>query len=144
MQFSEVIAKIQAKPSVQLPEKPVESDVKAGLADLILISGLLMLYGRLAVPQFFPKHIDKYLATPAIFSMVVIAQGLLGGLGLPLLPQRLKNLQKNPLARFTFISAIAYTATSDLELALVSTAVFACMMHILRTPEERKAVPYLV
>jgi hypothetical protein len=125
-------------------KKPVESDVSSGLLELALLAGFLALYSRIKAPQVFPATVDTYLSTPAIFSLVVIAQGLLGGLGLPQVPKRLEKLQKNPIARFSFMTAIAYTATSDLEIAIFSTAAFAVIMHMFRTAEERKEVPYLV
>jgi len=122
----------------------VKSDIRAGLPELLVIGVILLIYGRLTVPQVFPDRVDSYLGTPAIFSLVVIAQGLLGGLGLPQVPEKLKSLQRNPIARFSFMAAIAYTATSDLELAIVSTGTFALIMHALRTPEEKAEVPYYI
>jgi hypothetical protein len=128
----------------QSEPKAIKSDIRAGLPELLIIGLLLLVYGRIRIPQIFPNGIDIYLGTPAIFSLVVIAQGLLGGMGLVQIPERLKNLQQNPIARFCFMSAIAYTATSDLELAVLSTATFALIMHILRTEEEKAKVPYLI
>jgi hypothetical protein len=89
--------------------------------------------------DFFPRAWDKFLSVPLIFTLVVIFQGCFGGLGVPQTPSRLSNFAKEyPIARVMFVSAIAYTASQDLETAIYSTLIFFVLMHMLRTKEEVK------
>ena len=90
------------------------------------------------------NSVDKVLGIPVIFTMIVIFQGLYGGLGVPHTPQRLSELSNSPLFRFLFVAAIAYTGTGDVETAAVATIVVLAILHAMRTPEERKEVPYYV
>ena len=41
-------------------------------------------------------------------------------MGIAQVPQRLKNTLNHPLSRFIFVAAIAYTATKDLEISIVT------------------------
>ena len=90
------------------------------------------------LPEIFPPQIDKFLGFPTIFTFIVIFQGCFGGNGVLHPPERITKLTSNPLARFLFVSAIAYTATSDIETALFTTVVFFVVLYMLRTKEERK------
>ena len=85
-----------------------------------------------------PPQVDKFMGFPVIFTLIVVFQGCFGGLGMVQTPQRLENLISNPIARFIFLIAIAYTATSDVETAAFSTVLFLVFMHLLRTEEEKK------
>jgi hypothetical protein len=100
------------------------------------------------IPEFFHPLFDKYLSMPIIFTFIVIFQGCFGGNGVTQTPQALLNILQghvvSPLFRFLFVAAIGYTATSDIETAIVVTVSFFMFLHLLRTPEERKEVPYLV
>ena len=91
-----------------------------------------------------PGFIDKFLGEATIFTMIVIMQGCFGGMGMLQTPKVLENASKSPIFRFLFLAAIGYTATSDLETAVFGTAIFAGIMHLLRTPEERKKVPNFI
>ena len=82
--------------------------------------------------------VDKVLSLPVIFTLIVITQGCFGGNGVGQTPKRIENLFKNKFARFVFIFLIAYTATSDIETALVTTFVFFLILHLSRTKEEKK------
>ncbi len=124
--------------------KVVESNLKSGLLELLLIGIFLVVWGKLRVPDIVPGNVDTHIGTPSVFALIVIAQGLLGQLGLPQIPKRIEKLQKNPIVRFCFIVAIAYAATADIELSIVATGAFALVMHLVRTPEERAKVPYFV
>jgi hypothetical protein len=94
--------------------------------------------------EIAPAFIDKFLGEATIFTMVVIMQGCFGGLGMAQTPKVLAEAAKTPIFRFLFLAAIGYTATSDIETALFGTAIFAAVMHLLRTPEERKEVPNFI
>lgn len=90
------------------------------------------------------NSIDKVLGIPIIFTIIVIFQGLFGGLGVPHTPKRLSGLSDSPIFRMLFVVAIAYTATGDVETAAIATAIVLGGLHAIRTPEERKEVPYFV
>ena len=84
--------------------------------------------------------LDNFLSLPIMFTLIVITQGCFGGNGVVQTPAAVTNLFKSQYARFLFIFLIAYTATSDIETAAVSTAVFFTVLHLLRTDEEKKEV----
>lgn len=84
--------------------------------------------------------VDKFLSLPVIFTLIVITQGCFGGNGVVQTPKAITNLFSSQYARFVFCLLIAYTATSDIETAVVSTAVFFVILHLLRTEEEKKEV----
>ena len=85
-----------------------------------------------------PPQFDKFMGFPVIFTLIVVFQGCFGGLGIVQTPKKLETLISNPVARFIFLFAIAYTATSDVETAAFSTVLFLVGMHLLRTEEEKK------
>ena len=74
--------------------------------------------------NLFPSTVDKYMNAPVLFTVIVIAQGLFGGLGLIQTPKAITDLAKNPVFRYLFVSAIAYSASGDIETALFSTIIF--------------------
>ena len=92
------------------------------------------------VPQIFNPDIDKYLSLPSLFSLIVIFQGCFGGLGLKQTPQIIDNLKNSGVARFLYVSAISYTASQDIEIALFTTLLFFFLMHLLRTEKEKNNV----
>ena len=93
----------------------------------------------LEIPNdIFPSIIDKVLGLPAIFTMIVLFQGCFGGMGVIETPEILTKMSENPFIRFFFLNAIAYTATADLETALVVTVLFFVILHFLRSKDERK------
>lgn len=98
--------------------------------------------------DFLPPYIDKYMGMPTIFTFIVLFQGCFGGNGVAQTPAALTNLLQghkySHFFRFVFCLLIGYTATSDLETAIVVTTAFFVFLHLIRTPEERKEVPYLV
>ena len=101
----------------------------------------------LRIPDLF-THIDKLLRIPAIFTFIVLFQGCFGANGVIQTPKALLNVLRgttaSPIFRFVFVGAIGYTATSDLDTAIIVTVAFFIFLHVLRTPAERKEVPYLV
>lgn len=88
--------------------------------------------------DIFPPILDKILGLPTIFTLIVLFQGCFGGMGVIETPEILAKLSENPYVRFFFLSAIAYTATADLEVALVGTIIFFIILHLLRSKDERK------
>ena len=91
-------------------------------------------------PDIFPKVWERYAALPIIFSIIVIFQGCFGGMGVKQTPKVLSTALDNPIARFIFVFCISFTATSDIETALFTTAVFFGFLQLIRTPEEREEV----
>ena len=85
-----------------------------------------------------PPEVDKFMGFPVIFTLIVLFQGCFGGLGIVQTPKRLEGLISHPIARFIFLFAIAYTATSDVETAAFATVLFLVGMHLLRSEEEKK------
>lgn len=98
----------------------------------------------LKVPSnILPAWIDKYGSSPFIISLIVLFQGCFGGMGVAQTPTLLKKLTNHPIFRFVFVCAIAYTATTTIEMALVSTCVFFLFLHMIRTEEERKKIKFI-
>ena len=73
-----------------------------------------------------------------VFSLIVLYQGLFGGISLSQKPAQLVSLSQNPYFKFLTMTAIAFTATKDLETAIIASLMFLLLLHLLRTPEERK------
>jgi hypothetical protein len=90
------------------------------------------------------KFFDKFAARPLIFTLIVIFQGCFGGLGVVQTPEKLMNITNSPVARAMFVCAIAYTATSDIETAIVATLIFFIFLHFLRTDKEKKEMKTLL
>lgn len=96
----------------------------------------------MSVPtDILPRSWDKFLSLPLVFSFIVLFQGCFGGLGVVQTPEFM-NKYNRPATRFFFLFLIAYTASQDIETALVSVAVFFAFLHLVRTPEERKKVKF--
>ena len=85
--------------------------------------------------------VNKKLATPLAFSMIVLFQGLAAGnaIKLPSMLTDKDEILESPIARFLYITAIAFTATQKIEWAVMSSAAFLVLMHLLRDDDERKA-----
>src|SRR5210317_141940 len=76
-------------------------------------------------------------AQPVIFTLIVLYQGLFSGNAITIL-KNLKTAFNSKTFRFLSIMLIAFTATQDIEYALISTVIFISVMYALKTPEERK------
>ena len=90
------------------------------------------------------RFFDKIAGMPTFFTLIVIFQGCFGGMGVVQTPKRLAEAVDHPVMRALFVSAIAYTATSDIETAVFCTAVFFIFLHFMRTEEEKKQVPTFI
>ena len=90
------------------------------------------------IPQFFPTMFDKLGGAPTIISLIVLFQGCFGGMGIKQTPKKLQEAIDYPINRFIFLTAIAYTATQDIETALFATGLFVIILHSLRTDEEKE------
>ena len=74
---------------------------------------------------------------PVLFSLIILYQGLFSGNAIRI-PQRLRSLFDNKIFRLLSLMLIAFSATKDIEYALISTIIFLVVMYTVKTPEERK------
>lgn len=91
--------------------------------------------------ELFPDSIQKFFSTQTIFTIIVITQGLFGGMGLQYTPTFLKKAAKKWYFRILFVSAIAFSATSDADIAIIVTIVYFLFLHFMKTKEEKKKYP---
>jgi len=76
-------------------------------------------------------------AQPILFTLIILYQGLFSGNAIQI-PQNLKAMFDNKSFRFFSIMAIAFSATQDIEYALIATVLFIGVMYAIKTPEERE------
>ena len=72
------------------------------------------------------------------FTLIVMYQGLFGGLSLKQQPAAITSLQDNMLFKMFTLFCIAFTATKDIEVSLVSVLIFIIVINSLRTRSERE------
>lgn len=76
-------------------------------------------------------------AQPILFTLIILYQGLFSGNAIKI-PKNLKTLFNSKIFRFISIMLIAFSATQDIEYALISTVIFIGAMYAIKTPEERE------
>ena len=76
-------------------------------------------------------------AQPILFTLIILYQGLFAGNAIKI-PANLKTLFNSKIFRFISLMLIAFSATQDIEYAMISTAIFISVMYAIKTPEERK------
>ena len=76
-------------------------------------------------------------AQPILFTLIILYQGLFSGNAIQI-PKNLKAMFDNKSFRFFSIMAIAFSATQDIEYALIATVIFIGAMYAIKTPEERE------
>ena len=76
-------------------------------------------------------------AQPILFTLIILYQGLFAGNAIKI-PTNLKTLFNSKIFRFISLMLIAFSATQDIEYAMISTAIFISVMYAIKTPEERK------
>lgn len=74
---------------------------------------------------------------PLVFSLIILYQGLFSGNAIQI-PERLKKLFENKTFRFISLMLIAFSATKDIEYALLSTVIFVSVIYAFKTPDERR------
>lgn len=79
---------------------------------------------------------------PILFTLIILYQGLFSGNAIKI-PQNLRTLFNNKIFRFVSLMAIAFSATKDIEYALISTMLFLMFMYAIKTPEERKTQGFI-
>ena len=80
------------------------------------------------------KTLKKY---SIIFTLIVMYQGLFGGMSLNNKPERLEKLSSNIYFKYFTLFCIAFTATQDIEISLLSVIIFIILFNSIRTKEER-------
>ena len=92
------------------------------------------------VPGFssVEKTVKKY---GILFSLIVMYQGLFGGMSLKDQPERLESLRENVAFKIFTLTCIAFTATQDIEISLLSVMLFITLLYLVKTPEEREGGP---
>ena len=76
-------------------------------------------------------------AQPILFTLIILYQGLFSGNAIKI-PKNLKTAFNSQTFRFISLMLIAFSATQDIEYALISTVLFLVIMYALKTPEERE------
>jgi hypothetical protein len=85
------------------------------------------------------KKVETFITTYSIvFSLLVMYQALFGGFALKNPPKRLVKLMEHDITKILTLTAIAFTATKDIEISLISVMCFLLIIYFSRTPEERK------
>lgn len=86
------------------------------------------------------KNIEITVKQSAVlFSLIVLYQGLFGGLSMKNPPKMITEFADNDVFKFITLIAIAFTASKDVEVAIISALLFVVLINLARTPEERKA-----
>ncbi len=91
--------------------------------------------------ELFPDSIQKFFSTKTIFTIIVISQGLFGGMGMRYTPSFLTKASKQWYFRLLFVSAVAFSATSDADIAIITTIIYFLFLHFMKTKEEKKKYP---
>ena len=79
---------------------------------------------------------------PILFTLIILYQGLFSGNAIKI-PKNLRALFDNKVFRFVSLMAIAFSATQDIEYALISSMIFLVVMYAIKTPEERKTQGFI-
>lgn len=79
---------------------------------------------------------------PILLSVIILYQGLFSGNAFKI-PIRLEKFFENKTFRFVSLILIAFSATRDIEYALLSTLIFLSVMYAFKTPEERKKTGFI-
>src|SRR5210317_791240 len=89
------------------------------------------------------KPAEVFIKTqPLILSLIILYLGLFAPNAIKI-PERLGKLFDNKAFRLASLMAIAFSATGDIEYALLSTVIFLVIMYLLKTPEERQRTGFI-
>lgn len=91
----------------------------------------------------FSNQAEKTIRSqPILFTLIILYQGLFSGNAIKI-PENLRILFNSKIFKFVSLMAIAFSATQDIEYALISTMVFLTIMYAIKTPEERKTQGFI-
>ena len=82
------------------------------------------------------------MSQPILFTLIILYQGLFSGNAIRI-PENLRILFNNKIFKFISLMAIAFSATRDIEYALISTTLFLTVIYLIKTPEERKTQGFI-
>ena len=82
------------------------------------------------------------MSQPILFTLIILYQGLFSGNAIRI-PENLRILFNNKIFKFISLMAIAFSATRDIEYALISTTLFLMVIYLIKTPEERKTQGFI-
>ena len=82
------------------------------------------------------------MSQPILFTLIILYQGLFSGNAIRI-PENLRILFNNKIFKFISLMAIAFSATRDIEYALISTTLFLIVIYLIKTPEERKTQGFI-
>lgn len=74
-----------------------------------------------------------------VFTILVVYGGIFGHMSVANPPEKLTRLSNNIYFKMITLFIVAFTATRDVETALVSIVLFVISMNLLKTPEEKRA-----
>ena len=92
--------------------------------------------------KFFPfsDNIESFINKfGLVFTILVVYSGIFGHMSIAKPPEKLVRLSDNIYFKLITLFIVAFTATKDVETALVSIVLFVVAMNLLKTPEEKKA-----
>jgi len=81
--------------------------------------------------------IESWMRVPVVFTLIVLYQGVFSGNAIKI-PKRLQRAFDAPFFRVASIMMIALSAVPDIEVALISTALFYGILWLISTPAERR------
>tara|TARA_B100001094_G_C18170946_1_gene795046 strand:- start:1000 stop:1314 length:315 start_codon:yes stop_codon:yes gene_type:complete len=94
------------------------------------------------IKSFSPNVVDQFLQNKFIIFPVILAlQGIFGGLGVSLVPQKIKDLSNLPITRLLLLTLVSFVATQNIALAFVGALSFALLLYLLRDDSEKDAAP---
>ena len=82
------------------------------------------------------------MSQPILFTLIILYQGLFSGNAIRI-PENLRILFNNKIFKFISLMSIAFSATRDIEYALISTTLFLMVIYLIKTPEERKTQGFI-
>ena len=86
----------------------------------------------------FADRIETFVKSyPMIFTLLVLYQGTMGGQGFKV-PKTIENVANNPIFNFVSLFTIAFTASQDIEIAILSTILFLSIFYVLEFYEGKK------
>ncbi len=85
---------------------------------------------------------EDILNSSIVFSLIVLSfSSMTGSFKLPaLITDTIKN---STYVRMLILCMISYSATREIEYAVLTTCIFITVMYLLKTPEERKKYPLI-